>query len=69
MTYVMARFRDAPLGLPLPGSPQILRQATMSRPHPSGEGRGRLGSLLGMLVIVPISLIRGEGQTVGRFVT
>ena len=37
----------------------------MSCPHPSGEGRGRLESLLGMLVIMPTSLNRGEGQMVG----
>ena len=53
MTYVVARFHDTP-GLPLPRSPmmflvpQILRRATMSRPHPSGEGRGA-----GILVIIP----------------
>jgi len=51
MTYVVARFHDTP-GLPLPRSPmmflipQILHRATMSRPHPSGEGRGA-GILVG----------------------
>ena len=45
MTYIVARFCDTP-GLPLPRSPmmflvpQILRRATTSHPHPSGEGRG-----------------------------
>jgi len=59
------------VGLPLPGSPlvflvpQILCRATMSRPHPSGEGRGERGSLLGMLVIVPTSINRREGQAAG----
>ena len=61
------------LGLPLPRSPLVFfipknfHRVMMSHPHPSGEGKGGLESLLGMLVIVPISLNRGEGQTVGWF--
>ena len=74
VTYVMVHFCDAPPGSPTswvpPGVlhiPKNFHWAMMSHPHPSGEGKGGLESLLGMLVIVPTSLNRGEGQTMGWF--
>jgi hypothetical protein len=64
------------LGLPLPGSPLVfllprfLRRAIVSRPHPSGKGRGGRGSILACegavtMLTEPTSLNRGEGLMTG----
>jgi hypothetical protein len=65
-------------GLPLHGSPlvfilpQILRQVDLSRPHPSGKGRGGcdgvgISEQIQVLALEPTSLKRGEGLTAGLY--
>ena len=70
MTFVVARFRDALDGPPIPwvppcvSPPQFPSRVNMCPPTSlwRGEGRVRLSSVLGRVLIVePTSLNRGEG--------
>ena len=67
------------MGLPLPGSPLMylrppfLHRASLSRPDPSGKGRGRCSGTCvpecaEALEFEPTSLKRGEGLVFGLFV-
>jgi hypothetical protein len=73
MSYVVARFRDAPPWHPTswvpPGVLRSPNPPSSDDEPPTSLGRGGLGILLGMLVILSTFLDRGERKTVGcRFV-